>query len=297
MGPVSDAAAYLFSEFDRLHILQSEFFVHDQHFITDHKLAPGSAMSEAALRRRAGGEPDSWRNGHRKSQNAMFAAVLRIGLQSDYLALIEKRYVPVVARNEDRPRTRRTTAGAPSRISRRLAGGGCGELHAEHQAGAGAFFLRLGGAQTDRDTGLARLRLTAEKGRYLAPFARLMLAVAALREDGKPRARTCCAGWPASTRAIRFIAQELSRLETWARGHDVLPRTTDVFVIGGGPAGLAAAIAARRLGFDVTLADCSVPPVDKACGEGIMPDGLAAARALGLDLSRPRDGDSAASGS
>src|ERR1041385_7978896 len=38
MGPVSDAAAYLFTEFDRLHILQSEFFTHDQHFITDHKL-------------------------------------------------------------------------------------------------------------------------------------------------------------------------------------------------------------------------------------------------------------------
>lgn len=65
----------------------------------------------------------------------------------------------------------------------------------------------------------------------------------------------------------------------------VLPRATDVFVIGGGPAGLAAAIAARRRGCDVTLADAAVPPVDKACGEGIMPDGIAAAQALGLDLS------------
>ena len=64
-----------------------------------------------------------------------------------------------------------------------------------------------------------------------------------------------------------------------------LPRATDLFVIGGGPAGLAAAIAARRRGIDVTLADCSVPPIDKACGEGIMPDGLAAAHSLGLDLS------------
>jgi flavin-dependent dehydrogenase len=63
-----------------------------------------------------------------------------------------------------------------------------------------------------------------------------------------------------------------------------LPDSTGVFVIGGGPAGLAAAIAARRRGFDVTLADCSVPPIDKACGEGIMPDGIAAAQALGIDL-------------
>lgn len=64
----------------------------------------------------------------------------------------------------------------------------------------------------------------------------------------------------------------------------LLPSSTDVLVIGGGPAGLAAAIAARGRGFDVTLADCSVPPIDKACGEGIMPDGIAAARALGLQL-------------
>ena len=62
----------------------------------------------------------------------------------------------------------------------------------------------------------------------------------------------------------------------------LLPRSTDVFVIGGGPAGLAAAIAARRRGFDVTVADASVPPIDKACGEGIMPDGVEAARSLGL---------------
>jgi flavin-dependent dehydrogenase len=63
-----------------------------------------------------------------------------------------------------------------------------------------------------------------------------------------------------------------------------LPRSTDLFVIGGGPAGLATAIAARRRGLDVTLADASTPPIDKACGEGIMPDGVAAASALGIDL-------------
>ena len=63
-----------------------------------------------------------------------------------------------------------------------------------------------------------------------------------------------------------------------------MPSSTDVFVVGGGPAGLAAAIAARRRGFDVTLADRYEPPIDKACGEGVMPDGVAAAEALGMDL-------------
>ncbi len=59
---------------------------------------------------------------------------------------------------------------------------------------------------------------------------------------------------------------------------------TDVFVSGGGPAGLAAAIAARRKGFTVSLADADRPPVDKACGEGLMPDSLAAAARLDIEI-------------
>lgn len=56
-------------------------------------------------------------------------------------------------------------------------------------------------------------------------------------------------------------------------------------MIGGGPVGLAAAIAARRKGFRVTLADALAPPIDKACGEGVLPDGVEAAAALGLELA------------
>ncbi len=59
---------------------------------------------------------------------------------------------------------------------------------------------------------------------------------------------------------------------------------SDVFVAGGGPAGLAAAIAARQAGFTVTLADAAHPPIDKTCGEGIMPDGLAALHKLGVTI-------------
>ena len=59
---------------------------------------------------------------------------------------------------------------------------------------------------------------------------------------------------------------------------------TDVFVIGGGPAGLAAAIAARQRGLDVIIADGKKPPIDKACGEGLMPDSVEALRRLGVEL-------------
>ncbi|HET7185839.1 MAG TPA: NAD(P)/FAD-dependent oxidoreductase [Terriglobales bacterium] len=59
---------------------------------------------------------------------------------------------------------------------------------------------------------------------------------------------------------------------------------TDVFVVGGGPAGLASAIAMRRQGLSVTVADVFHPPIDKACGEGLMPDSLAELCELGIQL-------------
>lgn len=59
---------------------------------------------------------------------------------------------------------------------------------------------------------------------------------------------------------------------------------TDVFVVGGGPAGLAAAIAARGKGFRVIVADGGAPPIDKPCGEGLLPETLAALRELGVTL-------------
>jgi menaquinone-9 beta-reductase len=59
---------------------------------------------------------------------------------------------------------------------------------------------------------------------------------------------------------------------------------TDVFVIGGGPAGLAAAIAARTKGFRVVVADGGRWPIEKACGEGLMPDTVAALRELGISV-------------
>jgi menaquinone-9 beta-reductase len=57
---------------------------------------------------------------------------------------------------------------------------------------------------------------------------------------------------------------------------------TRVVVVGGGPAGIAAALAARQRGLEVMVIDSCVPPIDKPCGEGLMPDGVAALEKLGV---------------
>ena len=62
------------------------------------------------------------------------------------------------------------------------------------------------------------------------------------------------------------------------------PNSVDVFVAGGGPAGLATAIAARHHGLSALVVDGAVPPIDKPCGEGLMPDGVEALHNLGISI-------------
>lgn len=57
--------------------------------------------------------------------------------------------------------------------------------------------------------------------------------------------------------------------------------TFDVAIIGCGPAGLATAIGAARRGLSVHVFDKQAGPIDKACGEGLMPSGLSALERMG----------------
>ena len=59
----------------------------------------------------------------------------------------------------------------------------------------------------------------------------------------------------------------------------------DALIVGGGPAGLATAIALRQKGLDVLVADALRPPIDKACGEGLMPDARRDLAALGIHVT------------
>jgi flavin-dependent dehydrogenase len=63
---------------------------------------------------------------------------------------------------------------------------------------------------------------------------------------------------------------------------DLCTTQSDVFIVGAGPAGLACAIAAARQGLRVEVADAVKPPIDKACGEGLLPDSLEALAAVGI---------------
>jgi menaquinone-9 beta-reductase len=64
----------------------------------------------------------------------------------------------------------------------------------------------------------------------------------------------------------------------------VVKTEDSIVVVGGGPAGLSAAIALRLKGFTVTVIDFRQPPIKKACGEGILPHGIKALKYLGVHI-------------
>lgn len=215
MGHVSNAAAYLFSEFDRLHILESDLFVSDQKFDGRSKQTPDPAVKaefdkELAKSEEIAGKILSSDPGY---ENALFATVLANGLRGDYAALIEKRNIASLTYMK----TSRTIAQNllhrdPNCYDAYLAIGAENYLLGSSPAPV-RWLLRLGGSETDKQEGLQRLRLTADKGYYLAPFARLLLAVAALRDKDRGTAKTLLAGLATQFPRNQLYARELARIQ------------------------------------------------------------------------------------
>jgi hypothetical protein len=191
LGPVSDAAACLFSEFHRLHILQSEFFVDDSAVTTSTKLIPDPGVKRnfdddlSKTEQLAAAQM----NERESRANAMFAGTLRLGLHADYLALIEKRDLAALSEMKQARRLAEQLLSQYPRYYDAYIAVGIENYLLSLKPAPIRWVLRATGAQTDKQNGLDKLRLTADRGEYLAPYARLLLAVAALRDGDRNRAR------------------------------------------------------------------------------------------------------------
>lgn len=215
MGPVSDAAAYLFAEFDRLHILQSEFFLHDDTFLNRKKPTPDPQLKTAfdAELKQAEQLADHALAQDGSDLNAQFATLLRLGLHSDYLALIEKKYVSSLADvKASRTLAEKLLTANPSFADAYLAVGVENYLLSLKPAPV-RWLLRVSGAETSRETGIADLTRTAEHGHLLEPYARVLLAVAALRDKNLARARELLESLAKDFPHNPLYRQELARLK------------------------------------------------------------------------------------
>jgi len=212
--PVSDAAAYMFAEFDRLNILQSEFFVHDDNFRHPKKLNPNPAARQAfdAALAKAGKMAASELGSAPQDANALFATIMVSGLRADFDGLVDKHYLSSLsAVKNSRVMAEKLLAIDPTCYDAHLAVG-VENYMLSLKAAPMRWFLRIAGAETDREIGLQRLRLTAEKGHYLKPYAQLLLAVAALRDMDHDQARAILRELVMQFPHNRLYVEELARL-------------------------------------------------------------------------------------
>ena len=215
MGYVADAAAYLFSEFNRLHILESDLFINDEDFDRRNTEQPDPAVKESFEAELARGDKliETVLAASPNNANALFAKVLANGLRGDYAAMIEKRNLASLSYIK----VSRTTAQQlltidPNCYDAYLAIGVENYLLGSTPAPV-RWILRVTGGETDKAVGISRLHLTAQKGYYLAPFARLLLAVAALRDKDKPTARILLAGLAQEFPRNQLYSKELARIQ------------------------------------------------------------------------------------
>ena len=184
----SDAAAYLFSEFDRLHIIDVELFADQDRFDHRSKPTPDPAIRSAFNDRVAvaGQLADAALKLNPNDTNALYVKTCISGMQSDYALLIEKRDLAALNYSKQSSALSKQVLAIDPTLYDAYLASGVENYMLSLKPGPVRFFLGITGSATNKEEGIRLLRVTAEKGHYLAPFARMMLAVAALR-DNRPQ--------------------------------------------------------------------------------------------------------------
>ena len=216
MGPVSEGAGILFSEFNRLGVLEAQFYENDsafasrkkyepdvkQHELFEQQLTRAETLGKARLAR----DP--------KDHDALLGMTLASGLRADYAALIEKRSLSSLHYTKEASAwADQLLAAHPVCYDGYLAGGISRYIVGSMSAPV-RWLLRMGGVSGDKARGISELQTTAAKGQLLAPFARILLAIAYVRDKDNMHAREILLTLKKDFPNNHLFPLELARLES-----------------------------------------------------------------------------------
>jgi hypothetical protein len=208
------SAAYLFAELDRLKILELDFFTDDDKVVDRRKLIPDPvirqkffdsvAESDRLANARLAVNPDD--------PDALLALCMTTGMVTDYAALVEKRRLASFSlAKKSHVWAKKLLALNPPMVDAYMTFG-----TAEYIVGSLPFFFRwfvhMDSVEGSKSKGIEELTLVAEKGNYCGPFARMLLAVIALREKHPEEAERLLAGLAKDYPDNSLIRKELARV-------------------------------------------------------------------------------------
>jgi hypothetical protein len=184
-GEVAVAASYLFEELHLQGVLTSDFFLNEKKFLHGIEGKPDPermrhfrealAQARQLARERQKTNP--------KDGEALFALTLTAGMEADALSILEKKHLDGLKRMKEANKdAKQLLAQHPDAADAHIASGIANYIIGSQSAGS-RFALWFGGIHGDKKLGMEQVAMTAENGRYLRPFAKIILALAARREN------------------------------------------------------------------------------------------------------------------
>jgi TolA-binding protein len=216
LGYASEAASYLFEECYRQGVLTSEFFLDDKRFLGKTTLKPdpdlrskffaADEQAQDVARLRLMENPNN--------PNALFAMSMSLGMEADYASLIDKRQLESLKKiREADTYSKKLLTVAPDAADAYL-GLGTANYIIGSLPGPKKFFLGFAGVHGDKKKGIEQLETAAESGHYLRPFAKILLALTALREKKPELARKEFTELAAEYPENPLFARELAKLSS-----------------------------------------------------------------------------------
>lgn len=183
-GEVAVAASYLFAEFHHHGVLTSDFFLNDKRFLHGIEGEPDPERMK--------GFDDAIRDARKlaaqrlaktpKDPEALYALTLCAGMESDADMILKKHNMDALKRlREGNTHAKTLLAERPDAYDAYVALGSANYIIGSLSVGFRAM-LWFGGIHGDKKLGMEQVEKTVENGRYLKPFAKIMLALAARRE-------------------------------------------------------------------------------------------------------------------
>jgi tetratricopeptide (TPR) repeat protein len=192
LGVAAQAASYLFEECYRQGVLTSAYFLDDKLFLGKVALKPDpdlrAAFFATDLRAQDLARPQLERDPD--DVKALFVMTVSLGMQADYASLIEKHQLESLGMIREADKfAKRLLAVNPDAADAYLTLGAANYIIGSLPVFK-RFFLKFKGISGDKKGGIEQLQIAAARGRYLRPFAKIILAMAALREKNIALART-----------------------------------------------------------------------------------------------------------
>ena len=215
LGSASQAAAYLFEECYRQGVLTTEFFLDDKRFLGKIPLKPDPKLRAAffAADKQAQDLAQLQLKTNPDDPNALFSMSLSLGTEADYASLIDKRQLDSLKKiRQADTYSKKLLKIAPDAADAYL-GLGTANYFIGSQPMLKKFFLGFVGIHGDKEAGIHQIEIAADHGHYLRPFAKIMLALAALREKKPEVARTQLSELVAEFPENPLFASELAKLK------------------------------------------------------------------------------------